>query len=254
MAARAFRRGAPRSAEHRLFELDQLSQIAAHRGVIIQVDGIIIGPAKCCGAWSASCTSVQRGSAAAVRSKSWASRVAQGRSGRVPRRYGPAQQQRRSIRAHQHQLQVSSAAEHAAEEQQQQQPAAAIDEMESTVTRAEQPVETPMDAPERRGEEAAPGKRQAVLASPADEPPAEVALEMGEEMDKEMDKVEDKEVGTVPGRAAKEAGGWSTVGRRRPRHGLRGPVQGVQRKGAGRNAETVGEKMFRELARAARAT
>ena len=39
-----------------------------------------------------------------------------------------------------------------------------------------------------------------------------------------------------------------------PRHGLRGPVQGVQRKGAGRNAKTVGEKMFRELARAARAT
>ena len=62
------------------------------------------------------------------------------------------------------------------------------------MTRAEQPVETPMDAPERRGEEAAPGKRQAVLASPADEPPAEVALEMGEEMDKEMEKVEDKEL------------------------------------------------------------
>ena len=230
MAARAFWRGAPRSAEHRLFELDQLSQIAAHRGVIIQVDGIIIGPAKCGGTWSASCTSVQRGSAAAVRSKSWASRVAQGRSGRVPRRYGPAQQQRRSIRAHQHQLQVSSATEHAAEEQQQQQPAAAIDEMESTMTRAEQPVETPMDAPERRGEEAAPGKRQAVPALPAGEPAAE-----------------DEEVG-----AGEEggAGGWRTVGQGRRRHGLRGQVQGVQRMGAGRKAETVGQRMARELVRA----
>jgi hypothetical protein len=243
------------SAEHRLFELDQMAKIAAHRGVIIQVDGIAIVPANCCGAWPASCRSVQTG-CAAVRSTSWASRArAQGRPGRGPRRYGPAQQQRRSIRAHQHQLQVNSAAEHAAEEQQQQQPAAAIDEMESTMTRAEQPVEESMDAPERRGEEAAPGKRQAVLASPAaDGPPAGVALEMGKEMDAEMDKIADKEAGMEPGHAAGEAGGWCTVARRRSRHGLRGPVQGVQRMGAGRHVETVGKKMFRELARAARET
>ena len=135
-------------------------------------------------------------------------------------------------------------------QQQQQQPTAAIDVMESTLARPEQLI----DAPERRGEEAAPGKRQAVLASPADGPPAGVALEMGKEMDAEMDKIADKEAGMEPGHAAGEAGGWCTVARRRSRHGLRGPVQGVQRMGAGRHVETVGKKMFRELARAARET
>ena len=80
-------------------------------------------------------------------------------------------------------------------------------------------------------------------------------MEMGKEMDAEMDKTVDKEMGKEPGRAAGEAGaGWCTVVRRRSRHGLRGAVQGVQRMGAGRHVQTVGEKMFRELARAARAT
>ena len=70
-------------------------------------------------------------------------------------------------------------------------------------------------------------------------------------MDAEMDKIADKEVGMEPGHAAGEAGGWCKVVRRRSGHGLRGPVQGVQRMGAGRHVETVGKKMFRELARAA---
>ena len=67
-------------------------------------------------------------------------------------------------------------------------------------------------------------------------------MEMGKEMDAEMDKIADKEVGMEPGHAAGEAGGWCKVVRRRSRHGLRGPVQGVQRMGAGRHVETVGKK------------
>ena len=79
-------------------------------------------------------------------------------------------------------------------------------------------------------------------------------MEMGKEMDAEMDKIVDKEMSKEPGHAAGEAGaGWRTVVRRRSRHGLRGAVQGVQRMGAGRHVETVGEKMCRELVRAARA-
>ena len=54
-------------------------------------------------------------------------------------------------------------------------------------------------------------------------------------------------MGKEPRRATGGAGaGWCVVVRRRRRHKLRGAVQGVHRMGAGRNHETVSEKMCRE--------